>query len=178
MVKKFFILIFFASVGLIGFTTQAQTTTSVALDDGSTGTKTLSSGQVNVSVNDQTASVPVTIISQGSTGVLDAGGIQVNSLNQLTIENQELLMKTENGNKSIKILPAQAITNARLSTARQVELQEKSQKPVYAINGERRAKFLGLFSFKLKVKAKVDAASGQVLSVTKPWWGFLAKLQK
>jgi len=47
-------------------------------------------------------------------------------------------------------------------------------KAAYEVQAERHARILGLFQAKMQVGAEVDAENGEVLSVGRPWWSFLA----
>jgi len=47
-------------------------------------------------------------------------------------------------------------------------------KLAYEVKTQRRSKFLGLFGVRMNVEAQVDAESGEVIRVKKPWWAFLA----
>ncbi|MFA5166167.1 MAG: hypothetical protein WC449_02570 [Candidatus Paceibacterota bacterium] len=49
----------------------------------------------------------------------------------------------------------------------------KKDKEQYNVKGYRRAKFLGLIPFNLKLELIIDAKTGNVESVKKPWWSFL-----
>jgi len=44
----------------------------------------------------------------------------------------------------------------------------------YEVQAERHFKLLGMFDRKAQVRAEVDAETGEVTSVGKPWWSFLA----
>ena len=44
----------------------------------------------------------------------------------------------------------------------------------YDVEGEKEGKMLGLFRVKGKVSAEVDAESGEVIKIRKPWWAFMA----
>ena len=48
----------------------------------------------------------------------------------------------------------------------------------YEIVGEKHGKFLGLFKTKNKIISEIDAETGEVLKIKKPWWGFLFKEDK
>jgi len=52
--------------------------------------------------------------------------------------------------------------------------KEGSPELVYELEGEKQGRFLGIFKVKAKVFALVDAETGEVKKVKKPWWGFLA----
>lgn len=48
------------------------------------------------------------------------------------------------------------------------------KKVVYEVSTDKDSKLFGIFGSKMKVTAQVDAETGQVISVKKPWWSFLA----
>ena len=60
----------------------------------------------------------------------------------------------------------------------QIELKEVGQgeqvKAAYEMNIQRQSKFLGLFQTRMQVQAQVDAETGEIVRVKKPWWAFLA----
>ena len=55
------------------------------------------------------------------------------------------------------------------------ELKEESENVVYSITGSKKGKFLFMFPVKMKVQARINAETGEVISSKKPWWAFLAK---
>lgn len=84
--------------------------------------------------------------------------------------------------KEIKIMPdtASAIATEKLqSLGWQIELKDVGQhgkaKPVYQILGAKDVKIFWLFSAKMPVSAEVDAQTGSLDKIKKPWWSFLAK---
>jgi len=79
----------------------------------------------------------------------------------------------------IKIMPETASARAieRLGELNfKVELKEVGKgnetKAAYELTGNKQGKFLGIFKIMAKVKAQVDAETGDV-KVIKPWWSFL-----
>ena len=52
--------------------------------------------------------------------------------------------------------------------------QREQIKAAYELQAERHAKLLGFFRLKMQVKAQVDAETGELIRVKKPWWAFLA----
>lgn len=93
-----------------------------------------------------------------------------------------------NGRKAeIKIMPSTASEKAieRLGELNfTIELKEvgnaesmlenKQPKPVYELTGEKQGRFLGIFKIMASEKVQVDAETGEVIKVIKPWWTFLA----
>lgn len=92
------------------------------------------------------------------------------------------VFKFSNGrNSEIKIMPDTASERAiaRLGELGfNITLKEvgsgNSSKAVYEATAEKQGKFLGLFKVNAKVSAEIDAETGEVISVHKPWWSFLA----
>jgi len=62
-----------------------------------------------------------------------------------------------------------------------VELKEVGNKNdtklAYEVRAQKESKILGLFRARMNVQARVDAETGEVISVKKPWWSFMAKEQ-
>jgi hypothetical protein len=87
-----------------------------------------------------------------------------------------------NGRKAeIKIMPETASERAieRLGELNfTVELKEvgsgNESKVVYEMEGEKQGRFLGIIKTTGKLKIQVDAETGEIISVKKPWWAFLA----
>lgn len=99
-----------------------------------------------------------------------------------------LMTQLSNGrNAEIKIMPDAASETAlqrlRLKVCSSennctITLKEvgtgNQTRAAYEIQVERHARILGLFQTKMQVRSQVDAENGEVLSVGKPWWSFLA----
>jgi len=91
---------------------------------------------------------------------------------------------SDTGKANVKIMPENAIMKAKERLG-ELELNTVlKQKRVgnggmirvyYEVAGEKEGKIFGLFSSKGLVRAEVDALSGEIISVRKPWWAFLAK---
>ncbi len=100
----------------------------------------------------------------------------------------KLSTQLSNGkNAEIKVMPdaasKKALERLRLKTCAEengcsIELKEVGEgegaKLAYEVKTERQSRVLGLFGAKMQVQAQVDAETGEVLNVKKPWWAFLA----
>ncbi len=86
----------------------------------------------------------------------------------------------------IKVLPdtASAVALARMQAKCKernctVELKEvgigNKTRAAYVIETEKGSRFLFVFKHKMKVAAEVDAETGEITKIRKPWWAFLAK---
>lgn len=87
------------------------------------------------------------------------------------------------GEGKVKILPEVASLRARERLGElgfNVSLKEvgigngNETKSYYEVSAVKEGKMLGLFKVKGKVSVDVDAETGEVMKVHKPWWGFLA----
>ena len=97
---------------------------------------------------------------------------------KVSVMESKLVMETLEGNKEINILPEEASLKARETTkiikVNEIELKEESQKPIYSVKGIKKAKLFFLFSVEVKIETKINAETGSVISIKKPWWSFLA----
>ncbi len=126
---------------------------------------------------------------------LEVGNISANcslNLTQERVQNRtRLYAKLSNGKYAeIKIMPdvasQTAIERLRLKNCNNeschIELKEVGSKNqsrvVYEIRAKKRVKILGLFRKSVQFKAEVDAEKGDILSIKKPWWMFLASESK
>lgn len=111
-------------------------------------------------------------------------------LSEERIQNRtRLMVNLSNGrNAEVKVMPdvasVRALERLRLKNCNEsnncsIELKEVGQNSeervlAYEARLERKAKFLGLFERRMEVRAQVDAETGEVIAVKKPWWAFLA----
>lgn len=103
-----------------------------------------------------------------------------------TEENGKCMFSFSNGRKAeIKIMPetASATAIAKLGELGfTIELKEVGNDTktttddgvVYELTGNKQGKFLGIFKIMASEKVQVDAETGEVKKVIKPWWSFLA----
>lgn len=106
-------------------------------------------------------------------------------------ENNKTKLKTKLSNgrdAEIKIMPGaaseRALERLRLKVCslenncsielKEVGVSEEDKQLAYEIQAERHARILGMFRAKMQVKAQVDAETGELIRVKKPWWAFLA----
>ena len=93
---------------------------------------------------------------------------------KLVIEESKLYLMTSVGNKQIKILPEEASELTELTTVKNIELKEEATKPVYSLKGTKQVKILFIIPISMGVEVKVDAETSEIISISKPWWSFLA----
>jgi hypothetical protein len=124
---------------------------------------------------------------------LEAGGIEAkcfgcNLTQEMVGEMTKLSVQMSNGkNAEVKVMPDTASETAlerlRLKTCSEenncsIELKEvgknEEMKLAYELKTERNSRVFGMFKTKMNVRAQVDAETGELLKVKKPWWAFLA----
>jgi len=134
----------------------------------------------------------INIQQQANRMVIQAGGISVDcplcsEMTQERLQNgTQFYAKLSNGrNAEIKIMPDTASQTAlqRLNLRNctddcSIELKEANVgdqvRAVYNFQAQRNSKVFGIFNARMQVQAQVDAETGEVIQVNKPWWAFLA----
>ncbi len=107
------------------------------------------------------------------------------SQNESADGSVKVKVKTKDGKeKEIKVLPDRAseIAKARLKAKfgnDSLEIKEITHKNtprvVYHLEGNSSGKFLGIFKSHMNVKTDIDAETGEVVVVNRPWWAFMVK---
>lgn len=115
-------------------------------------------------------------------GVLETAKASANyRAGQLFTENSKLYMKMPDPahNKQVNVMPEEAISRAESSVGvtkvSEVELRAESGKPVYVVRAKKSGKILSLIPAVVGLEISIDAENNAVVSVKKPWWGFLVK---
>ena len=90
-------------------------------------------------------------------------------------KNAEIKIMTDTASQT-------AIANLALKVCSQennctIQLKEVGQgnetSPVYEVDAKKDTKVLGLFNARMNVQAQIDATTGNVTGVHKPWWAFM-----
>lgn len=108
--------------------------------------------------------------------LVEIDGKAINTQKGIEIKNSRLHLETSVGSKEIKILPNEVYSKGQeITRIEEVKLTEESQSPVYSVKGTKQAKLLFILPVTLRLETKVNAESGEILSVNKPWWSFLTR---
>lgn len=122
-------------------------------------------------------SQPAPILKPASEGrgVLETSVASAEYEGDFFVSGSNLVMNTSTGQRQINIMPEDAvnISGASLSNVK-VGLKETNQKPVYSVIGTRQARLFFIMPVQMEINTDVDAGTGAIISVTKPWWSFLA----
>jgi len=115
-------------------------------------------------------------VSQDSVAIKTGEASAITS-NKITIKESKLYLETSAGDKQVNILPEQASLKAKEASniveVKEIKLKEESATPIYSVKGTKKAKLFSLIPINLKIKTKISAETGEVISVKKPWWSFL-----
>jgi len=107
--------------------------------------------------------------------IIREGNVETITSENVNVVGSGLNMETSVGTKKIKILPKKALSKIpETIQVGEIELKEESQKPIYSIRGTKQARVLFIFPVTLNIEVRIDAGTGDVISVKKPWWSFLA----
>lgn len=79
----------------------------------------------------------------------------------------------ESAIKSSQEISDMLIEQKQLKTVENIKLD--SDKKQYSATGYRDAKLLFFIPISLKVELKIDALTGEIKQINKPWWGFLVR---
>ena len=77
------------------------------------------------------------------------------------------------GSSEVKFSPSEVIDKLQL-TPKSVELKEENSKAVYKIKMDEHRKLFGFIPITIEKSVNADAANGNVINETRPWWSFLS----
>ena len=104
---------------------------------------------------------------------LTVQNISVITSKNVMVKNKKLYFNTSRGGREIKVLPAEISYKIKGLKIQRLELKEENQIPVYFVEGVKEVKLFGLIPISLEIEAKINAETGEIVSIRKPWWCFL-----
>lgn len=119
-------------------------------------------------------------IRAGNSGnmIIQSKGVDAETKVELYQSEGEVYgMFKNNQTKNIKIFPDQVEerVRARIKANVESEVIELDEEGVYQVQARKRAKLLGLFSVRERVRMEINSETGEVMRVRTSWWGFLAR---
>ena len=117
----------------------------------------------------------ISIAKKGDGVIIRSGEVEVVTSEKVSVTNSKLLIETSTGTKEIKIMPEEISEILGTNSIEFTELKEESKKVIYSVTGTKKAKVLMMFPIKIKFEAKINAETGEIISLEKPWWSFLTK---
>jgi len=109
-------------------------------------------------------------------GVLESGAVSAEYTGELMFQESKMYMNTSAGKRIVNILPEDAVGISEMPAMNSVgiELREDSGRPAYFVKGTNQERLFFILPVTIDVEAKVDAETGKLVSVKRPWWSFLA----
>lgn len=104
-----------------------------------------------------------------------------NSINQCKCQNNKCTgssKEIKSNDSSVKIMPETASKRAieRLGQLNfTIELKEVGQdkKSIYELKADKETKLFGIFKKVANIQVQIDAETGEIINIKKPWWTFL-----
>ena len=91
------------------------------------------------------------------------------------VEDENLYATTSEGDIEVKVLPEEALSSiGELDNINTISLSEKDGELVYSIIGSKESRLFFIVSIDARIKSRVNAGTGEVISLEKPWWRFFA----
>lgn len=140
---------------------------------------TTSPVRVSVRVQTATGEHAINVVREQNQVRIEQEGLGVNvsvSLtNQLMFQDNKMYMNITGVSKEVSIDPLQAITTAQVrnQTRAMIELYSESETPKYRIMEEKTVRLLGLIPVDISVETRINAETGNVENINKPWWSIL-----
>ena len=124
----------------------------------------------------------ISMIREGNKLKIKSGDVEVITSETVTVVDSKLTMQTSNGaSAEIKIMPevaSQTAIDKLGDLGFEIELKEvgigDDGNIVYELKAEKQGHILALFKKTGEITTQIDAESGDIISVKKPWWSFLA----
>jgi hypothetical protein len=101
------------------------------------------------------------------------GGVKARGDVELEYENKTLI--AAKSRKAIRLLPSQ-VKGKVAGRLKEIEIQDK-EIPKYIAKVEEKGKLLWFIPVKVKMDYEINAETGKVVKVKKPWWSFLVKIE-
>lgn len=108
---------------------------------------------------------------------LDNGNVTVRTRKTLKSNSDGIFVETESADVKLKVLPAAASERAKEVIAanfNEISLDEIEGKIVYRADGQMGFLVLGIFPVKGNVEVTIDAETGAVIGIDKPWYAVIS----
>jgi hypothetical protein len=99
------------------------------------------------------------------------GGVKAEGDVEFEYENRTLIAL--NSGKPIKFLPSQVRGKVK-GELKEIEIRDE-EIPKYIAKGEEKGKLLGFIDVSVETNYEIDAVTGEVLKIDKPWWRDIVK---
>jgi hypothetical protein len=114
--------------------------------------------------------------AMGRRFAIESGDIAALTDAEVEIEDDRLFIRQENVKAQIRFLPSAAhakVKESGISELQDIQLVVKDKRPVYLFAGSESGRLLALIPVKVPVAVDVDAETGEVRHIGRPFWSFL-----
>lgn len=127
---------------------------------------------VNLEIENKSESITISKKAGADALIIDSNGIKAEISTPIRVDENGLKLEE----KDVKVLPNQAVQRMRTqinATAKKISLSISQEVPVYEIQAVQKAKLLWIIPIELEIKTTVNAQTGEVGRIERPWWSFL-----
>ena len=110
---------------------------------------------------------------ENETLLLISNNISATTKEILKIKKNSLYIKTEKEEKEVKVLPDTLSETAKevgISLIESIELKSIKEEPTYAVKGIKEGKLLAVIPVSIDIETEINADTGTIETVKKPWW--------
>lgn len=106
--------------------------------------------------------------------LLESNGIKAETKENIQLESNGITIEKNGNKKELKLLPDKAKEKVS-SIIDEIETNELvfEETPFYKTKGTKNGKLFAFISIQMKVSAEVNAETGEIKKIEKPWWSFL-----
>lgn len=117
----------------------------------------------------------VSIERTGEKLILTSNDVSASTKEELKIKKSGIFIEVDGRDLEIILLPNDASNNvdSSMDSIDKIELKVEDGKAIYDISGMKDGSLFGIISISVNINAKVNAESGELYSLQKPWWGVL-----
>ncbi|PIN90208.1 hypothetical protein COU57_04175 [Candidatus Pacearchaeota archaeon CG10_big_fil_rev_8_21_14_0_10_32_14] len=131
------------------------------------------------SINIQEASIePGKSLSSLESGCMQGYTLIEQNGEKHCIKSKESYIK-ESESSIVKYTQDEAIEKATESTklekVNSIESKEQNDKKIYVVDGSKNKRLFFIFPVSVNIKTTIDAETGEIIKINKPWWNFLAQ---
>ncbi|MCJ7740457.1 hypothetical protein MUP32_04035 [Candidatus Microgenomates bacterium] len=119
---------------------------------------------------------PITIEKNSDGLKINIGSTQIRSQEAVSIINSHLVITASSGQIPIKAIKEENMKSLlKADRINNISLAQVNTMPNYLVDASRQVKILFFFPNSMEIRATVDAVSGLITEIKKPWWEFLTR---
>lgn len=129
--------------------------------------------ELELEIGGVTEKIIISKNNSGSIEIEDSKGEKAETTEAIQIDEEGLKV---NGN-TVNVLPNNAINTVEnslgLINTKEIKLKIIQEKPMYEVRAVQQARFLWVIPVEMEIKTNINAQTGAIENIEKPWWSFL-----